>query len=68
MGGKHGKYAYVRRKDGWFVKVRVFKSRGEGDPDRYLPLSFKTREPPRTYRIIDEEDLPEEAARRLYEV
>ncbi len=66
MGGKHGKYVYVDRGDGWFVKVRVFKSRDPASPDRYLVLGFKTREPPLTYRVVKAEELPEEI-RRLVE-
>ena len=31
MGGKHGKYVYVERGDGWYVKVRVLKSRDISD-------------------------------------
>ena len=68
MGGKHGKYVYVRRRDGWYVKVRVFKSREESDPDRYIVVGPKVREPPLTFTVIDEGDLPEEARARLYGV
>ncbi len=68
MGGKHGKYAYVRRSDGWYVKVRVLKSRAEDDPSRYIPLGYKTRKPPITYPILREEELPDEVRAKLYEV
>lgn len=68
MGGKHGKYAYVRRKDGWYVKVRVLKSRSEGDPERYLVVGPKVREPPATYTTIHENELPEPVRERLYRV
>ena len=66
MGGKHGKYIYVRRKDGWYVKVRVFKNRSESDPDRYLVIGPKRRDAPFTFKVIDEDDLPEGVRRSLY--
>ncbi len=65
MGGKHGKYVYVERNDGWYVKVRVFKSRDPASPDRYIVLSYKTREPPFTYRIMKIEELPEEVKKQV---
>ena len=68
MGGKHGKYAYVDRGDGWYVKVRVLKSRDENDPSRYIVVGFKTRKPPRTYPLLDLEQLPEEVKEKLYYV
>lgn len=66
MGGKHGKYVYVRRRDGLYVKVRVFKNRDDSDPDKYLVVGPRVKEPPITYKVIDESDLPEEARARLY--
>lgn len=66
MGGKTGKYVYVKRRDGWYVKVRVFKGKSDDDPDKYLPVGFKTKRPPHTYEILDEEELPEEARGKLY--
>ncbi|MET1101776.1 MAG: DUF5622 domain-containing protein [Pyrodictiaceae archaeon] len=60
MGGKHGKYAYVLREDGWYVKVRLLKSRSDDSPDKYVIVGFKTRKAPETYPIIRLEDLPEE--------
>ncbi|MEM1873087.1 MAG: DUF5622 domain-containing protein [Acidilobaceae archaeon] len=68
MSGKHEKYVYVRRRDGWYVKVRVFKSRDEKDSSRYVPLNTKTREPPRTFRVIHESELPSEVVQKLYTV
>ena len=68
MGGKHGKYAYVDRGDGWYVKVRVLKSRKADDPSRYIVVGPKVRRPPETYPLLKAEELPEEARRRLYEV
>ncbi|MCE4603156.1 MAG: DUF5622 domain-containing protein [Desulfurococcales archaeon] len=67
MGGKHGKYVYVRRRDGWYVKVRVFKSRGDDDPDKYLVVGPKVREPPFTFKVLDEVDLPDQVRPQLYE-
>lgn len=66
MGGKTEKYVYVKRNDGWYVKVRVFKGRSEDDLEKYLPIGSKTRNPPRTYKVMDEDDLPEEARKKLY--
>ncbi len=68
MGGKHEKYAYVDRGDGWYVKVRMLKSREKGDPSRYIVVGFKTRRPPRTYLLLDLEELPEEVRPKLFEV
>ncbi len=66
MGGKHGKYVYVRRRDGWYVKVRLFKNRGSEDPNRYLVVGPKRREAPITFEVLEEEELPEAARRALY--
>lgn len=66
MGGKHGKYVYVRRRDGLFVKVRVLKSRDEKDPSRYIVVGPVTKKAPDTYEVLDERDLPEEARSQLY--
>ena len=71
MGLKHGKYIYVERSDGWYVKVRVlnirFKKKGKSekysfdinDPTRYVVLSVKVKNPPHKAIIVKEEDLPE---------
>lgn len=67
MGGKHGKYVYVRRKDGLYVKVRVLKSRDDKDPSRYIPIGPAVKEPPITFKVIDESDVPEEVRSKLYE-
>jgi len=68
MGGKHGKYVYVRRSDGWYVKVRVFKNRDDSDPEKYLVVGPKVKEAPFTFEVLSEEDLPEEARAKLYSV
>ena len=68
MGGKHGKYIYVERKDGWYVKVRVLKSRDPSDPDKYVVIGPRVKEPPYTYRIMKEDDLPDLVKEKLYMV
>ncbi len=68
VGGKHGKYVYVRRKDGWYVKVRVFKNRDDNDPEKYLIVGPKVREPPMTYKVIHENEVPEAVREKLYYV
>ncbi|MET1159984.1 MAG: DUF5622 domain-containing protein [Thermoprotei archaeon] len=79
MGLKHGKYVYVKRSDGWYVKVRVlnirFKKTGKpgyefdiNDPTKYIVLPVKTREPPIKARIVNAEDLPEEVRKLVYEI
>ncbi len=66
LGGKHGKYVYVRRSDGLYVKVRVLKSRDEKDPSRYIVVGPVVKSPPLTYDILSESDLPAEVRERLY--
>ncbi len=68
MGGKHGKYIYVQRKDGWYVKVRVLKSREPSDPDKYIVIGPKVKEPPYTYKVLKEDDLPDLIKEKLYMV
>ncbi|HDI02416.1 MAG TPA: cren protein [Ignisphaera sp.] len=68
MALKHKKYIYVRRSDGWYVKVRVLKSRSEDDPSRYIVVGPKVREAPATAQIIREEQLPDDVKKKLYEV
>ncbi|MEM0340624.1 MAG: DUF5622 domain-containing protein [Acidilobaceae archaeon] len=68
MSGKHEKYAYVRRKDGWYVKLRVLKSRDEKDSSKYVILDLKTRRVPRSFKVIHEKDLPPDVVQKLYQV
>lgn len=80
MGLKHGKYIYIERKDGWFVKVRVLnirlKKKGKkekysfdiNDPEKYIVLPVKTRNPPFTAQIINEDDVPDEVKKALYQI
>uniref|UniRef100_A0A7C2Z9H0 Cren protein n=1 Tax=Ignisphaera aggregans TaxID=334771 RepID=A0A7C2Z9H0_9CREN len=65
MGLKHGKYIYIARSDGWYVKARVFKSRAE-EENRYMIVGPKVRVPPPTAKIIKEESLPESVKAQLY--
>lgn len=68
MGGKHGKYVYVRREDGWYIKVRVFKNRREDDPSRYIIVGPKRRNPPSSFEVLDASELPEDVQRKLWEI
>lgn len=68
MAGKHGKYAYVQRRDGWYIKVRVFKNKEESDPAKYLVVGPKRRDAPPTFPLLREEDLPDEVKAKLYEI
>lgn len=77
MGLKHGKYIYVERKDGWYVKVRVLGVRFRreskeavdiNDPKRYVVLSVKTREPPRSSIVVREDDVPSAVREMIYSV
>ena len=65
MGGKHKKYVYIDRGDGWYVKARVFKNRSDEDPTRYLVVGPKVQEPPYTFQVIRLEDLPENVRNAL---
>lgn len=80
MGLKHGKYIYVKRKDGWYVKVRVlnirFKKKGKSEkysfdinnPEKYIVLPVKSRKPPIKAQIVNEEDLPETIRVKVSEI
>ncbi len=68
MGGKHKKYVYVKRRDGWYVKVRVFKNRSDDDPEKYIVIGPKVKDPPFTFDVINEDEVPEVTRPRLYEV
>ncbi|MEM0380677.1 MAG: DUF5622 domain-containing protein [Desulfurococcaceae archaeon] len=74
---KHGKYIYVERKDGWFVKIRVlgvrFKKESRqgvdiNDPNRYIVIPFKTKKPPLNATIVREEDIPQIVRERVYSI
>lgn len=66
MGLKHGKYIYVARADGWYIKVRVLKSRVE--ESKYVIVGPKVRMPPLTAKVIKEDALPENVRAQLYTV
>ncbi len=68
MGGKHGKYVYIARKDGWYIKARVLKGKADTEPTKYIMLGFKRKDVPPTYKVIKEEMLPDEVIKKLYEV
>lgn len=76
MGLKHKKYVYVKRSDGWYVKVRVLNIRfgtkvehaDVGDPSRYIVVGFKIKKPPLTATVISEEAVPETTRKTLYSV
>lgn len=77
MGLKHGKYIYVKRSDGWYVKVRVLnirfgKKQEEGidvnNPTRYIVTGFKTKVPPITAIVISEDALPQPVRSLINEV
>ncbi|MEM0377822.1 MAG: DUF5622 domain-containing protein [Thermosphaera sp.] len=69
MGLKHGKYIYVDRLDGTFVKVRVLNIRFHKkteekidvtNPTRYIVTGVVSERPPRKAVVISIEALPEE--------
>lgn len=76
MGLKHRKYIYVKRSDGYYVKVRVLNIRfgskmEQGDlsnPSRYVVVGYKTLKPPRTAVIVNEETLPDETRKAIYSI
>lgn len=77
MGLKHGKYIYVKRRDGWYIKVRVFnvrfgKKMEEGidtsNPALYMPTGVKVKAPPVTAVVLDEDALPQPVREALYSV
>ena len=59
MGAKKGKYIYVKRNDGLYAKVRMFKKRDPNDPNAYVVTKTVVKKPPRKAKIITLEDLPE---------
>ncbi len=68
MALKHKKYVYVKRADGWYVKVRVLKSRPDDDPSKYIVVGPKVKEPPFTAQILKEEQLPDDVRKQLYNI
>ncbi len=79
MGAKHGKYIYIQRRDGWYVKVRVLnirlKKKGKekfsfdiNDPEKYIVVKTKTRNPPFNAEILKEEDIPLEVQKKIYRI
>lgn len=76
MGLKHGKYIYVERGDGYYVKVRVLGIRFKrgniegdiSDPSKYIIVGSKTKKPPESAVIVSEESLPQVIREKLYSV
>ncbi len=66
MGCKHGKYAYVRRRNGVHVKVRVLKSRDASDSSKYIVTGGRALKPPYSCEVINEEDLPDAVRAEIY--
>ncbi|MCE4615307.1 MAG: DUF5622 domain-containing protein [Desulfurococcales archaeon] len=65
MGGKQGKYIYIKIREDGYVKARVFKNKADDDPDKYLVTGPKRSSAPITYSIIDIDDLPVEIQDKL---
>lgn len=77
MGLKHAKYVYVRRSDGYYVKVRVLNIRfnkkisqqlDTSDVSKYIVLDVKSKKPPHKGVVISEEELPEGVKKLIYSV
>ncbi|MCY0867688.1 MAG: DUF5622 domain-containing protein [Desulfurococcus sp.] len=75
MGLKHGKYIYVKRSDGVYVKVRVLNIRLKkkqeldlSDPSRYIVMNVKTVKPPASAVVLSEDALPQAVRNLLHEV
>ncbi len=60
VGGKHGKYIYIKTRNNEYIKARVFKNRADDDPERYLVTGPRRSNAPLTYPVIDIDDLPAE--------
>ncbi len=59
MGAKKGKYVYVKRSDGLYAKIRIFKKRDPNNPEAYIVTGTVVKKPPRKAKLIAIEDLPE---------
>jgi len=65
MGGKHGKYVYIRVSENSYIKARRFKKRGEDDPEKYIITGPWVKTPPSTYEVVDVNELPFELRVKL---
>jgi hypothetical protein len=65
VGGKHGKYVYIKIKENEYVKARVFKNKADDDPEKYLVTGPKRSSAPLNYPVVDIEDLPIELQDKL---
>ncbi|BCU68651.1 hypothetical protein HS7_20880 [Sulfolobales archaeon HS-7] len=63
MTTKHKKYVYVEMGKS-YVKLRVFKSRDEKDPNRYIPLK-RIKGIKRNFSVMKLEDLPVEVRDKI---
>jgi hypothetical protein len=65
VGAKKGKYVYVKRRDGLYAKIRMFKKRDPNSPDAYIVTGTIVKKLPRKAKIIALEDLPEELRNKI---
>ncbi len=76
---KHGKYIYIARKDGWYVKVRVLNIRLKkkekkeysydiNDASRYIVVGPKVKKVPFKAQVLREEDIPDEIREQTYKL
>jgi len=67
MGLKKGKYVYVEVDNNTYVKVRVFKSKSDESPDKYMVVGPVVKKPPYTAKILKLEDMPSGVAAKIKE-
>jgi|Deesub1362B_J571_1020462.scaffolds.fasta_scaffold58921_2 hypothetical protein len=65
MGLKRGKYIYVELDKKKYVKVRVFRGRKEGSPDRYAVVGPIVKKPPFTATVVRLIELPPEVGEKI---
>ena len=65
MGAKKGKYIYVKRSDGLYAKIRVFKKRDPNSPDAYIITGTVVKKIPRKAKVLALEELPEELRSKI---
>lgn len=64
---KHGKYVYIERSDGYYIRARVLKSRDD-ESSKYIIIGPKLRKPPANATILKESQLPNNTKEKLYMV
>ncbi|MCS7112297.1 MAG: DUF5622 domain-containing protein [Ignisphaera sp.] len=67
MALKHGKYVYIERKDGYYIKARVFKSKGD-EAAKYIIVGPKLSKPPASATIVKEDQLTGNIKEKLYAI